>query len=101
MPILVHAMAESGRGDPTEAFNPPLPPHEVRPAGTLEEVIEFLNEDAVIEEPGGLFCYQNDAWGCWPESSAARPARIRGLCSTTSPAARHEPHDFRPGAGAG
>lgn len=63
LPILVHAMAESGRGDPTEAFNPPLPPHEVRPAGTLEEVIEFLNEDAVIEEPGGLFCYQNDAWG--------------------------------------
>lgn len=63
LPILVHAMAESGRGDPTEAFDPPLPAEELRPAGTLEEVIAFLNEDARVEEPGGLFCYQNDAWG--------------------------------------
>lgn len=63
LPTLVHAMAESTRGDPSEAFNPPLPPEELRPAGTTLEVIEFLNQEARVEEPGGTFCYQNDAWG--------------------------------------
>ncbi len=63
LPILVHAMAESGRGDPTEAFDPPIPEDDLRPAKTLLEVIEFLNQDAKVEEPGSLFCYQNDAWG--------------------------------------
>lgn len=63
LPTLVHAMAESGRGDPTEAFDPTPPASELRPAGTILEIIEFLNQDARVEEPGGLFCYQNDAWG--------------------------------------
>ncbi len=67
LPTLVHAMAESGRGDPTEAFDPPMPEHELRPAGTILEIIDFLNQDARVEEPGGVFCYQNDAWGLLAE----------------------------------
>lgn len=61
LPTLVHAMAESTRGDPTEAFNPP--PADLRPAGTTLEIIDYLNQEARVEEPGGVFCYQNDAWG--------------------------------------
>lgn len=60
---LVHAMAESGRGDPTEAFDPVPPPEQIAPTGTAVEVIEYLNRTAKVEEPGGVFCYQNDAWG--------------------------------------
>lgn len=63
LPTLIHAMAESGRGDPTEAFDPVPAPEKLRPAGTAEEVIAFLNEEARVSEPGGVFCYQNDAWG--------------------------------------
>lgn len=63
LPTLVHAMAESGRGDPTEAFDPVPPPEELEPAGTTEEIIAYLNRTARVEPPGSLFCYQNDAWG--------------------------------------
>lgn len=60
---LVHAMADSSRGDPTEAFDPVLPPEETAPTRTAVEVMEYLNRTARVEEPGGVFCYQNDAWG--------------------------------------
>ena len=63
LPTLVHAMAESGRGDPTEAFDPVPPPEELVPAGSAEEIIAYLNREARVEPPGSLFCYQNDAWG--------------------------------------
>ena len=63
LPTLVYAMAESGRGDPTEAFNPVPPPEELPAAETTEDIIAYLNAEARVEPPGSLFCYQNDAWG--------------------------------------
>ncbi len=72
LPTLVHAMAESTRGDPTEVWDPP--PADLQPAGTTEEIIDYLNREARVEEPGGLFCYQNDAWGLL----AAMVARASG-----------------------
>lgn len=60
--FLVHAMAESVKDDPLAAFSPPHP--NPRPAATSRDVIDFLNaEAALLDEPGVIFSYQNDAYG--------------------------------------